>query len=85
MADIIAHHHDSLDYDSFRMVHLVQCADRLADALGFSVLAGVPVSSATVPTVEEAIEHVPESARARLGNDYEQWKADITARLHDWH
>jgi putative nucleotidyltransferase with HDIG domain len=85
LADIIAHHHDSLDHDSFHMVHLVQCADRLADALGFSVLTGVPVSSATVPTVEEALEHVPESARARLGNDYEQWKADISARLHDWH
>jgi hypothetical protein len=84
LAEIIAHHHDSLDPDSFRMVHLVQCADRLADALGFSVLAGVPVSSVTAPSVEEILEHVPEGARTRLGGDHAQWKADIIARLHDW-
>jgi HD-like signal output (HDOD) protein len=38
LADVITHHHDSLDTSTFRMVHLVQCADRLADALGFGVL-----------------------------------------------
>jgi putative nucleotidyltransferase with HDIG domain len=84
LAGIIAHHHDPLDHDSFTMLHLIQCADRLADALGFSVLAGVPTSSVTVPSVEETLEAVPEAARARLGNDYEQWKVDIKTRLHDW-
>jgi putative nucleotidyltransferase with HDIG domain len=85
LAEIIAHHHDELDYESFGMLHLVQCADRLADALGFSVLAGVPVSSLTGPSVEEVLANVPEAARARLGTDHAQWKEDITARLHDWH
>jgi len=84
LAEIIAHHHDKLPDDSFRMLNLVQCADRLADALGFSVLAGVPNLTLQAPPVDEVLAPVPESARARLGNDYEQWKADVTARLHDW-
>jgi hypothetical protein len=80
LEEIIAGHHRQLDHDSFRMVHLVQCADRLGDALGFGVLA-----DAQVPSVEEALEHFPEGGRARLGDDHEQWKADITARLQAWH
>jgi putative nucleotidyltransferase with HDIG domain len=84
LAEIIAHHHEQLDHDTFRMLHLVQCADGLADALGFGVLAGVDAPSIPGPSVEEALHHVPESARTRLGSDYEQWKADIVARLHDW-
>src|SRR5580704_7359146 len=72
LADIIANHHQQLDDDSFRMVHLVQCADRLADALGFGV-----IPDAQAPSIEDALEHLPEAARARLGDDHEQWKADI--------
>lgn len=85
LAEIIAHHHDQLDHESFRMLNLIQCADRLADALGFSVLAGLPTPPTPTPSVEGVLELVPEAARARLGDDYDQWKADITARLHDWH
>jgi putative nucleotidyltransferase with HDIG domain len=80
LEEIIAGHHRHLDHDSFRMVHLVQCADRLGDALGFGVLA-----DAQAPSIEEALEHLPEAARARLGDDHEQWKADIAARLQAWH
>jgi putative nucleotidyltransferase with HDIG domain len=76
---IVANHHRELDHDSFRMVHLVQCADRLADALGFGVLP-----DAQAPPIEHALEHLPAAARARIGNDYEQWKSDITARLQPW-
>jgi putative nucleotidyltransferase with HDIG domain len=79
LADIITNHHEQLDHDSFRMLHLVQCADRLADALGFGVLPDAQPSS-----IDDALEHVPEAARARLGADYEQWKADVTARLQAW-
>lgn len=84
LAEIIAHHHEHLNHESFRMLHLVQCADRLADALGFSVLAGIPNLTIPAPPVEEVLQQVPESARARLGDDYEQWKTDLVARLHDW-
>jgi putative nucleotidyltransferase with HDIG domain len=80
LADIIANHHQQLDYESFRMLHLIQCADRLGDTLGFGVLVG-----AKTPSVDEALEHFPEAARARLGDDSEQWKSDITARLQAWH
>ena len=79
LADIITNHHEQLDHDSFRMLHLVQCADRLADALGFGVLPDAQPSS-----IDDALKHVPEAARARLGADYEQWKADVTARLQAW-
>jgi len=85
LAEIIAHHHDPLKHESFGMLHLVQCADRLADALGFSVLAGLPTPPVPAPSVEDVLEPVPEMVRARLGGDYEQWKADLHARLHDWH
>ena len=80
LEEIIAGHHRQLDHDSFRMVHLVQCADRLGDALGFGVLA-----EAQAPSIEVALEHLPEAARARLGDDHEQWKGDIASRLQAWH
>lgn len=79
LAEIISRHHHQLDPDSFRTLHLVQCADRLADALGFGVLAGAPGTS-----VEEALERLPEAARARLGTDSAQWKSDVAARLNEW-
>jgi putative nucleotidyltransferase with HDIG domain len=80
LADIIINHHKELDHDSFRMLHLVQCADRLGDALGFGV-----IPDAQGPSVEDALKHLPEAARARMGDDHEQWKTDIAARLHAWH
>ncbi len=80
LEEVIANHHRQLDRDSFCIVHLVQCADRLADALGFGVLA-----EAEPPSIEEAVDLMPEAARARMGTDYEQWKIDISARLQAWH
>ncbi len=79
LAEIIAHHHDELEHDGFHMLHLVQCADRLADALGFGVMPEMQP-----PPVEEALEHLPESALARMGEDHQQWKSDIAARLQNW-
>jgi putative nucleotidyltransferase with HDIG domain len=79
LAEAITDHHRLLDPGTFRIVHLVQCADRLADALGFGILSG----AAKLP-VENVLEQLPEAARARVGDDHEQWKAEIAARLHDW-
>lgn len=79
LADIIANHHRELDYRQFRMLHLVQCADRLADALGFGVLPEI-----ARPPVEDAVHNLPEPARARIGDDVNSWAAEIAARLHDW-
>jgi putative nucleotidyltransferase with HDIG domain len=79
LAEIIANHHQRLDRDSFRMLHLVQCADRLADALGFGVLP-----EAQAPSIDYALEQMPEAARVRLGTDYEEWKTDVMTRLQHW-
>jgi putative nucleotidyltransferase with HDIG domain len=79
LAEIISDHHKKLDPDSFRMLHVVQCADRLADALGFGVLTNVQA-----PSIEDALEILPETARTRLGTDYEQWKTDVRSRLQAW-
>ncbi|HMD49836.1 MAG TPA: HDOD domain-containing protein [Bryobacteraceae bacterium] len=79
LAEVIVNHHQKLDSSSFRMVHLVQCADRLADALGFGVLA-----DAAKPPIEDVLDLLPESSRARLGGDYERWKAETAARLQAW-
>jgi putative nucleotidyltransferase with HDIG domain len=79
LAEVIVKHHQMLDPGSFRMVHLVQCADRLGDALGFGVL-----QDAARPAVEDVLKPLPESARARLGEDHEQWKAEIASRLKGW-
>jgi len=79
LTDIIALHHQSLDPESFGMLHLVQCADRLADALGFGVLP-----DAQPPSVEFAVERLPEAAKARIGTDYVQWRLDVVARLEAW-
>jgi len=79
LAEAITDHHQLLDTGTFRMVHLVQCADRLADSLGFGVLLEMPK-----PPVEDVLEIFPESARARLGDNYDQWKAEIADRLQAW-
>jgi len=83
LEDIIVRHHQELDHDSFHMVHLVQCADRLADALGFGVIADAPGPDIT-ERIAYALEHLPEAARARLGDDHEQWKTETAARLQAW-
>jgi putative nucleotidyltransferase with HDIG domain len=79
LAEVITSHHEMLDPGSFRMVHLIQCADRLGDALGFGIL-----QDAVRPAVQDVIEQLPESARAPLGDDHAQWKAETTARLQAW-
>jgi len=36
------------------------------------------------PSIEFALEHLPEAARARIGDDHERWKTDVAARLQSW-
>lgn len=79
LAEAITDHHRLLDPGAFRIVHLVQCADRLADALGFGILI-----DAAKPPVEDVLLQLPEAARDCLGDDHELWKADLTARLQSW-
>ena len=79
LAEVITKHHEALDPERFRLVNLVQCADRLGDALGFGVL-----QDAARPAFDDILEALPETARTRLGNDYERWETEIAARLQDW-
>jgi len=79
LAEVITNHHHDLNRDGFRMVHLVQCADRLADALGFGVLMDAPL-----PGIEKTLELLPESARSRLDDNYDQWKSEIAAKVRAW-
>ena len=79
LCEVIAQHHDAALAPPFRAVHLVRAADRMADALGFSVLPA-PVR----PAFEDALDELPEQFRARM-----QWTAEeltklVTLRLEAW-
>ena len=76
LSEVVASHHASLENREFRMVHLVQAADLLAEALGFGILP--PVQP---PSVKRVLDHVPEVCRARLENEAEQWQQEIAARV----
>ncbi len=79
LCEAIAQHHDAMLGPPFRAVHLVRIADRMADALGFSVL---PVS--VRPSFEDVLQEMPEHARAHM-----QWTAEeltklVGSRLEAW-
>jgi len=78
LTEVAANHHAHAPEDnrSFRLVHLVQVADRLADALGFGILA--PVQP---PHLGRVLNQIPDVSRSRLENDVEQWKQKIAARI----
>jgi HD-like signal output (HDOD) protein len=78
LAEVVAHHHDAPGHDEFRMVHLVRVADRMADALGFSVIA--------TNTVEftEVLDELPGGARSRFHYEAADLKAEIDVRIQTW-
>jgi putative nucleotidyltransferase with HDIG domain len=79
LAEVVAHHHDAPADGPFRMVHLIRIADRMADALGFAVIAPVqPLQFADVA------QELPESARSRFNYDPEDLTAEIDVRIQTW-
>lgn len=76
LTEVVTSHHTPADDGTFRTVHLVHAADRLAEALGFGILP--PVEP---PSLARALAQLPEAFRARLENEAEQWKQEITARV----
>jgi putative nucleotidyltransferase with HDIG domain len=78
LTEIVAHHHEKPNPHRFDMLQLVQCADRLAEALGFGIQADLPA-----PSIDEALHQMPEAARVRLGNDEQRWRTDIASRLRE--
>jgi HD-like signal output (HDOD) protein len=76
--EVAARHHDPPS-GPFRTLHLVRIADRMADTLGFPVLApAVPLS------VEEVLAELPEQARSRVDADPETMKAEVNSRIQAW-
>jgi HD-like signal output (HDOD) protein len=79
LCEVIARHHDPPQDAPFGMVHLVVAADRLADALGFSVLPQAPPLDIAL-----ALEALPENLRARAEFDPEELKATLETRVQNW-
>jgi HD-like signal output (HDOD) protein len=71
----VIHHHDADMPEGWDIVHLVRTADRMADALGFSILAGAPQ-----PSPSEVLEQVPGAGR-RAGFDIDALSAEVGRRI----
>ncbi|MEJ5367476.1 MAG: HDOD domain-containing protein [Bryobacteraceae bacterium] len=71
----VVHHHDSQIPEGWDMVHLVRTADRMADALGFGILPGIPQ-----PSPADVLEQVP-GARRRAGLDLDALAAEVGHRI----
>ena len=78
LCDVAAHHHDDLGDSPFNMIHLVRVADRMADALGFAVLA-----STSQPSIEEVLAELPETFRRRV-TAAEEMTGEIESRIKAW-
>ena len=80
LCEVVAHHHEPPAEDEpLRMVHVVRIADLVAESLGLAVLAPINQTS-----FEEVLQQLPEHARGRFGQDPEQLKAEIDARIQTW-
>jgi HD-like signal output (HDOD) protein len=79
LCEAIAQHHDAVLEPPFRAVHLVRIADRMADALGFSVL---PAS--VRPSFEDVVQEMPEQARPRMQWTSEELTKLVTSRIGTW-
>jgi hypothetical protein len=61
------------------MVHLIRTADRMADALGFAVVA-----QADPLQFGQVLQDLPEAALARFHYEEEDLKAEIDMRIQTW-
>jgi putative nucleotidyltransferase with HDIG domain len=79
LSEVVAHHHEAPTDRTFRLVNLVRIADRMADALGFAVVAQV-----NQPKYGEVLEELPEGALSRFHYDEEELRAEIDMRIQTW-
>ena len=77
--EIVAWHHEPLTEGPFRMLQLVQIADRMADSLGFGVMASAPV-----PDFEELRHALPEPARLRFSCGPQELRDEVQTRIRSW-
>jgi len=79
LTEAVVHHHDTPTDNGFRMVHLIRIADRMADALGFAVLAQVKQ-----PQFSEVLQELPAAALPRFNHDEAVLRAEIDSRIQTW-
>ena len=79
LADVVVHHHDAPGAGQFKLVDLIRVADRMADALGFAVVAQV-----SQPQFSEVLEELPAAALVRFHHDEAGLRAEIDTRIQTW-
>jgi len=79
LAEVVAHHHKAPAEKTFRMLHLVRIADRMADALGFAVAVQV-----NQPVFGDVLQELPEAAMVRFHYEEEELRSEIEARIQTW-
>jgi HD-like signal output (HDOD) protein len=79
LCEVAARHHDVLNGEPFRMVHLVRIADLMADALGFA-----PVTPVDGRAVQKALKELPPKMRSQFGQNTDELRAEIAARIQAW-
>ena len=79
LCEVVAEHHEAALDPPFRAVHVVRIADRMADALGFSVLPA-PVR----PAFEDVVGELPERVREQMRWTPEELTRLISSRLQAW-
>lgn len=75
IARCVVHHHDDQIPDGWDLVQLVRAADRLAEALGYGIVAGAPR-----PDPAEVLEETPGASR-RAELDPEQLVREVERRI----
>jgi len=76
LRDVVSRHHQTSSSQPFGLVNLVRAADRMADALGFGVLALPPWAD-----FEETLQELPAAARARFDCDSSELEKDVESRI----
>lgn len=76
LREVVGHHHDKLDGEHFGLIQLVHVADAMADALGFGILV-----LQEPPSFTDALDRLPPAARARVTDNPEELKEEVSARL----
>jgi len=79
LAEVVAHHHDPPTQNTFQLVDLIRTADRMADALGFAVVA-----QANPLQFGEVLQELPEGALSRFHYEEEELRSEIDVRIQSW-
>ena|ERR1035438_2524015 len=77
--EVVAHHHGAPGDGPFGLVQLIRIADRMADVLGFAVIAHPnPLDFGDV------LGELPEGALVRFNCEQEELRAESESRIQAW-